>query len=95
MLLGKVVGTFGQGQGLISGRRPCPPEGALSSVDAILSGQGLYDKNRPCPKQLQTLPDMPDMPAKPDMRRLLPGRAIWHGSGNLSRVDTGLAHVRF
>ena len=58
MLLGKVVRTFGQG--LISRRRPCPPEWALSSVEAILNGQGLYEKNRPCPKRLQTLPDMPE-----------------------------------
>ncbi len=58
MLLGKVVRTFGQG--LISRRRPCPPEWALSSVEAILNGQGLYDKNRPYPKRLQTLPDMPE-----------------------------------
>ena len=49
-LLGKVI----------SRRRPCPPEWALSSVEAILNGQGLYDKNRPCPKRLQTLPDMPE-----------------------------------
>ena len=58
MLLGKVLRTFGQG--LISRLRPCPPEWALSSVEAILNGQGLYDKNRPCPKLLQTLPDMPE-----------------------------------
>ena len=58
MLLGKVVGILEQG--LISRRRPCPPEWALSRVKAILNGQGLYDKNRLSPKRLQTLPDMPE-----------------------------------
>ena len=53
MLLGKVVCTFGQG--LISRRRPCPPEWALSNVETTMDGLGLYDKNRPCPKLICVL----------------------------------------
>ena len=48
VFLGKACGYFGQG--LISRRRPCPPNRGLRGLWGNVCGQGLSPKNRPCPK---------------------------------------------
>lgn len=62
------------GRGLISGRRPGPPNRALRGLQGIFDGRGLSLKNRPRPLTQQTSPERPMDLARRERRRAVGGR---------------------